>query len=227
MGIFEEKLEDNRGRSMPFCGCTLDGRGGRAVPLEEAEGCFQRLRRGGGSFVRLVIAWETLEYAGPGAYDESYLAYMRKLLLVAAQEGISVFIDPIQNRWSRWISGEEAPRWALEQRDRGQEWLEERYLDCMRHCARRLKNCVALIGWGASAEDCSRPFLLRFAGRMREAKAGALFFMEKTTGEPGATQPSPVMGTGDDPAWAAGAFRRYDGSAFPGYQGDLAINASR
>jgi hypothetical protein len=28
-----------------------------------------------------------------------------------------------------------------------QDWLQERYLACMRHCLRRLKNCDALAGW--------------------------------------------------------------------------------
>jgi hypothetical protein len=29
-----------------------------------------------------------------------------------------------------------------------QDWLQERYLACMRHCFRRLKNCKAIVGWG-------------------------------------------------------------------------------
>jgi hypothetical protein len=93
----------------------------------------------------------------------------------------------------------------------------------MRHCFRRLKNCAALIGWGASAEDFSRPFMLRFAGRMREARDGLIFFIAENSGEPGPV--GRVMGTGDDPDWAAGAFRYYDGSAFPDYR-DLEINTS-
>jgi hypothetical protein len=228
MGIFEEKLEHNRDGPASFCGRTLDGSSAGPVPLEDAESLFRRLRQGGVAFVRLVIAWETLEHAGPGLYDESRLAYTRKILLVAEREGISVFIDPVQNRWSRWLSGEGAPPWAVEQRDRGGEWLLERYLDCMRHCARRLKNCGALIGWGASAEDCSRPFLLRFADRMRDAREGTLFFLAERSGGPGGdAPPGRAMGTGDDPAWAAGAFRYYDEAAFPDYRGDLEINTSR
>ena len=210
-------------------GCTLDGSGknpahpGLPFPPEEAEGHFQRLRQRGVSLVRLVIAWEALEYAGPGVYDESCLASLRKILVAAGQTGLSVFIDPVQNRWSRWIRGEGAPPWALEQQDRGQEWLQERYLDCMRHCFRRLKNCAALVGWGAPAEYFSRPFLLRFAGRMREAREGTRFFMAESPRTPGT---EPPMGTGEDPEWAAGAFCYYDGPAFPDYQEDLAISAS-
>jgi hypothetical protein len=33
-----------------------------------------------------------------------------------------------------------------------QDWLQERYLACMRHCFRRLKNCKAIIGWGTMNE---------------------------------------------------------------------------
>jgi hypothetical protein len=234
MDISMEKLEDIRGKRGLFCGRTLYGNGKNSVrpgpspqaplavaglpfPPEEAEGRFQELRREGVSFIRLVITWETLEYAGPGAYDESYLAYLRKLLTAAAQAGALVFIDPVQNRWSRWIGGEGVPPWASEHRDKGQEWLWERYLDCMRHCFRRLKNCPALIGWGAAAEDFSRPFMLRFAERMREAREGIRFFVAENPRDRGAP---PLTGSGDDPEWAAGAFYYYDGSAFPDYQGD-------
>jgi hypothetical protein len=240
MDNFIEKLEDIQKRKGQLYGCTLYGSGKNPVrpglssrtppastglPLlpEEAAGCFQGLKGRGVSFIRLVIAWETLEYAGPGIYDESYLAYLRKLLVAAAQTGVSVFIDPVQNRWSRWIRGEGVPPWALEQRDKGQEWLQERYFDCMRHCFRRLKNCPALIGWGAAAEDFSRPFMLRFAERMREAREGIRFFVAE---HPQAQGAPPLMGTGDDPDWAAGAFCYYDASTFPDYQGDWAISVS-
>jgi hypothetical protein len=224
MDTFAEKLKTIREKNGPFRGCTLHGNGkdparpGLPFPPEEAEGRFQRLKGRGVSFIRLVIAWEALEHPGPGIYDESYLAYLRKILVSAAQTGIFVFIDPVQNRWSRWISGEEAPSWVPEQRDRGQEWLQERYFDCMRHCFRRLKNCEALIGWGASAEDFSKPFMLRFAGRMREAREGIGFLVAENPPERGkGAQPHRVMGSGDDPEWAAGAFCYYDASAFPDY----------
>ena len=230
MGVFEAKLEDIQDKKRVLRGCTLDGSGtnqahpGLPFPPEAAEGHFRRIRGGGASCVRLVIAWEALEYAGPGIYDESRLAALRKILVAAAATGLSVFIDPVQNRWSRWLRGEGDPPWAREQRGTGQEGLQERYLDCMRHCFRRLKNCGALIGWGAAADDFSRPFLLRFAGRMREAREGTRFFIAENPGSPGT---EPPLGTGEDPEWAAGAFCYYDGSAFPDYQGDLAIHTSR
>ena len=87
---------------------------GRPFPLEEAEEHFERLARAGFTFLRLVITWEALEHAGPGLYDEAYLAYLRKILLVAEQKGVSVFIDPHQDVWSRWTGGDGAPAWTLE-----------------------------------------------------------------------------------------------------------------
>jgi hypothetical protein len=87
---------------------------GRPFPLEEAESHFDRLNRAGMTFLRLVITWEALEHAGPGQYDEAFLGYLRKILLIAEQKGVSVFIDPHQDVWSRWTGGDGAPAWTLE-----------------------------------------------------------------------------------------------------------------
>jgi len=87
---------------------------GRPFPLENAESHFDRLSRAGFTFLRLVITWEALEHAGPGQYDEAYLAYLRKILDAADRKGISVFIDPHQDVWSRWTGGDGAPAWTLE-----------------------------------------------------------------------------------------------------------------
>jgi hypothetical protein len=82
--------------------------------LEEAEAHFEQLQRWGFTFIRLSITWEALEHAGPGIYDEAYLAYLRKILLLAHKKGISVFIDPHQALWCRWTGGDGAPVWTLE-----------------------------------------------------------------------------------------------------------------
>jgi hypothetical protein len=87
---------------------------GRPFPLEEAEAHFERLVRGGLTFIRLVVTWEALEHEGPGIYDEAYLAYLRKLLLTAEKWGLSVYVDPHQDVWSRWTGGDGAPAWTLE-----------------------------------------------------------------------------------------------------------------
>jgi len=87
---------------------------GRPFPLEDAESHLERLARAGLTFLRLVITWEALEHAGPGLYDEAYIAYLRKVLDLAAKKGVSVFIDPHQDVWSRWTGGDGAPAWTLE-----------------------------------------------------------------------------------------------------------------
>jgi hypothetical protein len=188
---------------------------GRPFPLEEAEGRFEQLASWGFTFIRLLITWEALEHQGPGVYDEAYLAYLRKLLLAAEKWGISVYIDPHQDVWSRFTGGDGAPAWTLEGLgmrpelvdDTGaavtwgrygefhggrpcppmiwpsnynryaaatmftlffagdtyapdlrigeegvQGWLQGRYIAAMRHCYRRLKNCPAIVGWGAMNE---------------------------------------------------------------------------
>jgi hypothetical protein len=247
MCILDQKLKDDQGRIVIFRGCNLGGSSknpifpgsapqgpdslknpkeisfvGRPFPLETAETHFERLRRWGFTLVRLIITWEGLEHTGPGIYDEAYLAYLRKVLNIAYKKGISVFMDPHQDVWSRWTGGDGAPAWTLEklgmdldrldalgaaltkQRyaefhrgsslrgaspefprmiwptnynrygaatlftlffggntyapetkidgESAQDWLQERYLACMRHCFRRLKNCKAIIGWGTMNE---------------------------------------------------------------------------
>ena len=87
---------------------------GRPFPLEDADSHFERLSKAGMTFLRFIITWEALEHAGPGQYDEEYLAYLRKILLTAEKYGISVFLDPHQDVWSRWTGGDGAPAWTLE-----------------------------------------------------------------------------------------------------------------
>ena len=87
---------------------------GRPFPLEEADSHFTRLKNAGLTFLRLIVTWEAIEHEGPGIYDEEYLAYLRKVLLAAEKAGISVFIDPHQDVWSRWTGGDGAPAWTME-----------------------------------------------------------------------------------------------------------------
>jgi len=87
---------------------------GRPFPPEEAHTHFKRLKNAGLTFLRFIVTWEAIEHEGPGIYDEEYLAYLRKILLAAEKEGISVFIDPHQDVWSRWTGGDGAPAWTME-----------------------------------------------------------------------------------------------------------------
>jgi hypothetical protein len=64
--------------------------------------------------------------------------------------------------------------------------------------------------------------MLRFAGRMREAREGTRFFLAENPGErPAGPETRRFTKTGDDPEWAAEAFCYYDDRAFPGYSPTL------
>jgi len=139
MRIIDDQILDEEGRALILRGVNLGGGSknpfgppgwglrpeslrnpeeasfvGRPFPLEEAESHFERLKRAGLTFLRLIVTWEALEHAGPGQYDEAFLAYLRKILLIAGEKGVSVFIDPHQDVWSRWTGGDGAPAWTLE-----------------------------------------------------------------------------------------------------------------
>ncbi|OHE67153.1 MAG: cytoplasm protein, partial [Treponema sp. GWA1_62_8] len=139
MRIEGGRIIDEAGRTLLLRGCNLGGSSktpavpdgstwnpagldaarevsfiGKPFPVEEADEHFSRLSRWGFSFLRFVITWEAVEHAGPGIYDESYLAYARKILKKAAEHGIGVFIDPHQDVWSRWTGGDGAPAWTME-----------------------------------------------------------------------------------------------------------------
>jgi len=87
---------------------------GRPCPLDEAGEHFARLRHWGLRTLRLVVTWEAIEHAGPGRYDAAYLDYLDALVAVAAEHGLSVFVDPHQDVWSRSTGGDGAPAWTLE-----------------------------------------------------------------------------------------------------------------
>jgi len=121
---------DDEGRSLILRGCNLGGSTkvpvteepatgkvsftGKPFPLEEAEERFAELKRWGLFFNRLVVPWEAVEHEAPGIYDEAYLAYLRKLLLIAEKQGIYMWIDPHQDVWGRAAGGDGAPKWTLE-----------------------------------------------------------------------------------------------------------------
>ena len=87
---------------------------GRAVPLEEADEHFLRLKHWGLDFLRLVVTWEALEHQAPGSYDEAYLDYIEALIEKAHGHNINLFIDPHQDVWSRFSGGDGAPAWTFD-----------------------------------------------------------------------------------------------------------------
>ncbi|KAH9834996.1 glycoside hydrolase superfamily [Rhodofomes roseus] len=87
---------------------------GRPFPLEEAPDHFARLRRWGLTFIRFLVTWEAVEHAGPGIYDTDYLSYIRNLLSLLPQYGLTAFVVLHQDVWSRYSGGSGAPAWTLE-----------------------------------------------------------------------------------------------------------------
>lgn len=87
---------------------------GRPFPLDEAPQHLARLRRWGLTFVRFLITWEAVEHDGPGIYDTSYLSYLRSILSLLPQFGLTAFVALHQDVWSRYAGGSGAPAWTLE-----------------------------------------------------------------------------------------------------------------
>lgn len=150
MHIEKNFIKDDAGRYLILRGCNLGGSSkmpftpdgaswrkeslanpqtvsfvGRPFALEEAESHFARLASWGFTFIRFTITWEALEHEGPGIYDEEYLSYLRKILIIAYEKGISVFIDPHQDVWSRWTGGDGAPAWTMEKLGMNINMLDE------------------------------------------------------------------------------------------------------
>ena len=87
---------------------------GRPFPLDEAHQHFERLRHWGFNCLRLLTSWEAIEHAGPGLYDEAYLDYYSKLVALAGEFGLYVYVDFHQDVWSRMTGGDGAPGWTFE-----------------------------------------------------------------------------------------------------------------
>jgi hypothetical protein len=88
-------------------------------PPEKAEDLFKQMKNANASSLRLVITREAVEHQ-PGAFNEAFLANVRKILLIAEKEGVGVFIETAKA-------------------DGKAEWVN--------HTKRRLKNCKAVTGW--------------------------------------------------------------------------------
>ena len=171
-------IRDDTGRTLVLRGCNLGGSSklpasppeaacqgplslnnypeltfaGRPFPLSESEDHFKRLKSWGLNFIRMIITWEALEHSGPGIYDEAYLAYLRKILLAAEKEGISVFLDPHQDVWSRWTGGDGAPAWTLEKLGMDLEKLDAAGAAVTFQHYRNFRECRAYWGKGGTTK---------------------------------------------------------------------------
>jgi len=181
MYIRESRICDEEGRALILRGCNLGGSTkvpavenqegvsfvGKPFPLEDAEERFAELKRWGLRFNRLVIPWEALEHQGPGVYDEAYLAYLRKILLIAEKYGISLWIDPHQDVWSRAAGGDGAPLWTLEALGIDTTRMEAAGA-VLSHRELVLPDCRPLMTWpaGYNRYAAATMFTLFFAGNV-------------------------------------------------------------
>ena len=139
MEIRDDRFVDEAGRSLILRGVNLGGNSkvpfspdgrthlkegfyegaavsfvGRPFPADESDEHFARLARWGQRFERFLVTWEAVEHSGPGIYDTAYLDYLETIVESAARHGLSLFIDPHQDVWSRFSGGDGAPLWTLE-----------------------------------------------------------------------------------------------------------------
>ncbi|CEP01624.1 hypothetical protein PBRA_008566 [Plasmodiophora brassicae] len=86
---------------------------GRPFPLDEADLHLSQIRSWGFNVIRLVLTWEAVEHFGPGIYDDDYVDYLIEIIRRASRHGLSCFLDPHQDVWSRHCGGSGAPNWTL------------------------------------------------------------------------------------------------------------------
>lgn len=81
--------------------------------LADAPAHLRKLRFLGFNALRLPVVWEALEHAGPGIYDDAYIAYIKSLVQLCQEYGLRVVINPHQDLFSRFAGGSGAPLWTL------------------------------------------------------------------------------------------------------------------
>ncbi|CAL1708345.1 unnamed protein product [Somion occarium] len=75
--------------------------------------------------LRFLVTWEAVEHAGPGEYDYDYLNYLKQVLALLPQYGLSCFVALYQDVWSWYSGGSGAPTWTIESAGFDLDALEE------------------------------------------------------------------------------------------------------
>ncbi|MDR2073068.1 MAG: hypothetical protein LBP60_06525 [Spirochaetaceae bacterium] len=109
----------------------------------------------------IQVTWRDLELDGTGAYNESFIASLRKLLKAEELRGGTVSLE-------LRLDAETAPPWL---QDRiagfpGDDGLQDRYVGAAAHCRRRLKHCK-ILGWTVSS-SWAGPGIDAFIHRLME-----------------------------------------------------------
>jgi hypothetical protein len=67
------------------------------------------------SSITILSSSVPADFAYRGIYDTSYLSYLRAILSLLPQFGLTAFVALHQDVWSRYAGGSGAPAWTLEQ----------------------------------------------------------------------------------------------------------------
>ncbi len=76
---------------------------GKPFDLADAEHHFAIMRKLGFNVVRFLVIWEGVEPYASGEYDEAYLDYIEKVVRLAGENGLYVFLDMHQDFFSRHL----------------------------------------------------------------------------------------------------------------------------
>ncbi|MDR2515891.1 MAG: hypothetical protein LBC88_00750 [Spirochaetaceae bacterium] len=161
---------------------------GRPFPPEAAGELFAGLWARGVNAVRLGIRHDCIEGPERGVWNEAYLAYLRQLLVRAAEtggpetRGLAAFLVPLPAP----VAGDTAAG-ASRAGAPGGAAQREGFIAAYRHAARRLKNCRAVTAWGVMGGRWpvwippreADVFAAAFCARIREVYPAALFFAEQ------------------------------------------------
>lgn len=112
-------IRDEAGGVLVLRGTNVEGASKWAddflPPHYETEADFARLRRElGMNAVRFLVFWEAVEPA-PGAYDDAYLAEVRRRVEAAGAAGLHVIVDMHQDVFGRGFGHDGAPVWACDE----------------------------------------------------------------------------------------------------------------
>lgn len=94
------------------------------------------------------VRWSAVEPSAD-SYDEAFLAELRTTLKEAESKNTFVFIEPVYDR---------------------NDGTVEQFIAAMKHCARRIKDCVSVVGFALPAQLVSSGFTLSsYAASFMEA----------------------------------------------------------
>ncbi len=105
------------GRPFALDGGWRPGDGTAAMGFANVRSEIRKLHDNGFDSFRLLVIWEAVEPRMKGVYDTEYLYYLRKVVEIAAEEGIYVLIDFHQDMVSRFLTARYNDRPTFKKQD--------------------------------------------------------------------------------------------------------------